>query len=295
MISSPVRCSSNVAMRRTSTPSIAGGSRSIASDVNVGSSGGSGSRQPSSRSAATTSAGGSASTHANPAPGSSGWTSRTRDGPSSAFTWRRQTVPHRLSADTDTKNRTLSTSRAPGSGRYAPGASAKSLVAELVGNRQRVVESLDPVLELLARDRERRAHHDDVPVRHQVDAALERALHQRRDRLDRLARRVERHERLARLAVLDELEAPEAAESAHVADRRVPLREPPQLGAEDLAHRRRVLDDALLLERLDRGDAGGARQRMATVGEPAGEVAPADPVGNRLAHDHRAERDVARV
>ena len=57
----------------------------------------------------------------------------------------------------------------------------------------------------------------------------------------------------------------------------------------------RVLDDPLLLERLDRGDRRSARERVAGVGEPAGEEAVAQLVGDRLGDDHRPERDVARV
>src|SRR5437588_1533031 len=81
---------------------------------------------------------------------------------------------------------------------------------ELVGNRKCVVEDLERLVELLARDRQRRAAHDDVPVGHQVEPALERALRHRGDGPRRLACAVERHERLARRAILDELEPPEA-------------------------------------------------------------------------------------
>ena len=114
-------------------------------------------------------------------------------------------------------------------------------------------------------------------------------------RLRGLARAVERHELLARLAVLHELEAPEAAEAAHLADARVLLGQLRQLDAEDLAHRGRVLDDALLLEGLDRRDGRSARERMARVGEPAGEELRADELLDRGADGHRAERHVARV
>ena len=41
--------------------------------------------------------------------------------------------------------------------------------------------------------------------------------------------------------------------------------------------------------------AGRARERMAAVGQPAGEELVAQPLGDRLGDDHRAERDVARV
>src|SRR5438067_7310034 len=106
-------------------------------------------------------------------------------------------------------------------GRNAPGSVANSLSDELVGNGERVVEDLDRFVELLPCDRERRAAHDDVPVRHQVEAAIERALHHCADRLRVVAAAVERHERLARVSVLDELDAPEAAETTHLADRRI--------------------------------------------------------------------------
>ncbi len=68
-----------------------------------------------------------------------------------------------------------------------------------------------------------------------------------------------------------------------------------QLLGEHVAHRRRVLDDALVLERLDRRDGGRARQRMPRVREPAGEELVLDRLVHVLAHRHRAERHVARV
>ena len=59
----------------------------------------------------------------------------------------------------------------------------------LVRDREHVVEDRDALVQLLARDRERRADHDHVPVRHEVEAALERRLRQPRDRLRRPRRR----------------------------------------------------------------------------------------------------------
>src|SRR5204863_3315904 len=112
------------------------------------------------------------------------------------------------------------------------------------------------------------------------------------DRLCRVAAGVERDERLAGLPVADELEAPEETEPAHLADRRVPALEVGERPAQVLPLRRRVLDDALLAEDSDRGDAGRARERMAAVGEPAGEELVLDRVVDVIAHRHRAERDV---
>ena len=43
----------------------------------------------------------------------------------------------------------------------------------LVRDRERLVQDGEPFLELVARDRQRRAEHDDVPVRHQEEAAPE--------------------------------------------------------------------------------------------------------------------------
>src|SRR3712207_1329495 len=86
---------------------------------------------------------------------------------------------------------------------------------ELIGDRERLVEDRDPLVELVDRDVQRRADHHDVPVRHQVQAALERRLAEPRDGRERLTGGVERDERLARLAVADELEAPEAPEAAN--------------------------------------------------------------------------------
>src|SRR4051794_14276059 len=107
------------------------------------------------------------------------------------------------------------------------GASAKSISSSgcvvLVGDGQHVVEDGDSLVELVARDRQRRANHEHVPVRHQVDAALECRLADAGHRRVVLAAAVERHEHLPRLAVAYELQAPEAAEPAHLADRRVLL------------------------------------------------------------------------
>jgi hypothetical protein len=56
-----------------------------------------------------------------------------------------------------------------------------------------------------------------------------------------------------------------------------------------------VLDDALLAERLDRGDGGRARERVPRVGQPSGEELRAHPVGDVFPEDHRAEGHVAGV
>src|SRR3954470_12120552 len=172
----------------------------------------------------------------------------------------------------------------PGAGtRNRPGASAKStssvprrssLIGRviLVGDRENVVEDRDSFVELVARDRERRADHDHVPVRHEIEAALERCLAQARHGCCVFTAAIERHERLTRLARLHELEPPEAAEAPNLADRRMLLREPPQCIAECVAHLRGMLDDAFLAERLDRRDADSTCKGMAAVGEPAGEI-----------------------
>src|SRR4029079_13114921 len=110
-----------------------------------------------------------------------------------------------------------------------------------------------------------------------------------------LTRGIERNKRLARLSVLDELDAPEAAAPAYLSDRGVLALQLTKLLGEHAAHLGGVFDDALFLEGLDRGDGRRAGQRMARVGETAGEVLVAHPVGDRLADDHRAERDVAGI
>src|SRR4051812_6112976 len=96
----------------------------------------------------------------------------------------------------------------PGAGtRNRPGASAKStssvprrssLIGRviLVGDRENVVEDRDSFVELLARDRKRRADHDHVPVGHEIEAALERCLAQARHGWCVLTAAVERHEPL---------------------------------------------------------------------------------------------------
>src|SRR4029077_9878963 len=90
-----------------------------------------------------------------------------------------------------------------------------------------------------------------------------------------LAGGIEGDEHLLRPAVLDELDPPEAAQTAPVADRRMPLREGAERLTEIGADGRGILDDALLLERLDRRDRRGARERMARARQPAGEGASA--------------------
>ena len=71
--------------------------------------------------------------------------------------------------------------------------------------------------------------------------------------------------------------------------------EPVQGLSEDVSHLGRVLDDPLLAERLDRGDADGTRERMPAVREPACEHLVADPRSDRLADRHRSEGDIAGV
>src|SRR5579862_2680071 len=113
--------------------------------------------------------------------------------------------------------RSRSGDRRPNRSGVSENVRSSGLSSELVGDRQSVVEDLQRLVELVARDRQRGAAHDDVPMGHQVQPPLERALHQRRHGQRGLAGPVERHERLPRRAVLDELQAPEAAEPAHVA------------------------------------------------------------------------------
>ena len=63
---------------------------------------------------------------------------------------------------------------------------------------------------------------------------------------------------------LHQLDGPEHAEAADVADRRVALGQLGQTGAEHVvAQHAGVLDDALLLEDLDRRHRRGAGQRVA--------------------------------
>src|SRR3954469_3679249 len=90
-----------------------------------------------------------------------------------------------------------------------------------VRDREHLVEDRDALVDLLACDRQRRADHDHVPVRHEIEAPVEGRLGDARDRSEGLAGGVERDERLPRLAVLDELDPPEASEPTHLSDRRV--------------------------------------------------------------------------
>src|SRR3954447_19063474 len=107
--------------------------------------------------------------------------------------------------------RRVTRSARPGAGaRKRPGASAKSTSSAprrssligrviLVGDREDVVEDCDALVQLFAGDRERRADHDHVPVRHQIQAAIERCLGEARHRCSVLTAAVEWYERLPRL------------------------------------------------------------------------------------------------
>src|SRR4029453_16236367 len=102
-------------------------------------------------------------------------------------------------------------------------------------------------------------------------------------------------QRLAGLGVPYELQPPEQAESPDLADAGVVLREGRELLAQVVAHCSRVLDDALLAERLDRRDADRAGERVAGVRQPTGEEPVLDRVVDMVADGHRAERNVPRV
>ena len=76
----------------------------------------------------------------------------------------------------------------------------------------------------------------------------------------------------------------------------MPLGELAQARAEHvLADRGGVLDDALVLHGVDRGDGGGAGERVPGVGEAAGEDALVEGRGDRVGDDDAAERHVAGV
>src|SRR6266545_3286593 len=200
----------------------------------------------------------------------------------------------------------MSASRRTGESRSAASSRTFAITSELYGavatsnrvlvrNGECLVEHRDALLDLLARDRQRWADHDHVPVRHEIETSLQGCLRDPGDGGEGLATRVEGDERLARLAVLDELDAPEAPEAAQLADGRMALLEAAQLLGKDAAHLGRVLDDAFLLEGLDRSDRRRAGQRVARVGEPAGKILVPHPLCDGLADDHCAERDVAGV
>src|SRR5207247_2284457 len=107
----------------------------------------------------------------------------------------------------------------------------------LVGDREDVVEDGEALVQLLARDRQRRRDHDYVPVDEEVEAARHCGVRHSRDRLGSLAAGVVGDQHLPRAAVADELQAPEEPLSAYVADRGMALCEAGQLPGEDIAHR----------------------------------------------------------
>ena len=107
---------------------------------------------------------------------------------------------------------------------------------------------------------------------------------------------IERHERLTRLPVAHQLDRPEHAKAAHVADRRVLVFKLLQLGPDHIVtDRARVLDNFFFLKDVDRGDRGGARQWVTAVCQAAWVCAILKRVGDLLADDYAAERNVARV
>ena len=159
----------------------------------------------------------------------------------------------------------VAASPGPGEPEVAPTTTYSSAIAS---TSSRIAE---PLVELLARDRQRRADDDDVPVHEEVEAALQRSLRQPRDRL---ARGVERR-RAARAS-----RGPSTSSSPQ---KRPRPRTSPIDGCRSAsagsasarygAVRGRVLDDPLLAERLDRRDRRGAGERVPAVGESAGEEA----------------------
>ncbi len=96
-----------------------------------------------------------------------------------------------------------------------------------------------------------------------------------------------------RLPVGDQFEGQKQAASATVADERVALHQPGEAALQLAAHERRVPDQAAVLDLLDHGEPGGARQRVAGVGEAVDEAAH---VEHRLdqtpVRDHGAERGI---
>src|SRR6185436_775783 len=91
-------------------------------------------------------------------------------------------------------------------------ASRRTLVSYvLVRDREHLVEDLEALVELLARDVQRRRDREDVPMHERVQPALEAGLVDPGHRLERLAAGVERDERLARLLVAHQFQPPEKA------------------------------------------------------------------------------------
>ena len=110
------------------------------------------------------------------------------------------------------------------------------------------------------------------------------------------AGRVVRHERLAGRSIGDQVERPEHAEAAHLADAGMVGLQLLQSGGDDVgAEHAGVLDDAFFLEDVDARHRRSARQRVTRIGQAAGEGPVAERVGDRLADDDAAERQVAGV
>src|SRR3954454_22439408 len=162
-------------------------------------------------------------------------------------------------------------------GERAGEVSAAGVVA--VGDLERLVERGQAFAQLV---RGRRTGWYDVePV--EVDERPQPALLARGGQLPHRSGvgpgRVEGHERLVGVAVAHELDGPEHPEAPHLAHRRMTSGELLELGTDHLlAHGPGVLDDAFVLEDLDRGDGAGAGQRMTRVGEASG----VDPLLERL-------------
>ena len=93
-----------------------------------------------------------------------------------------------------------------------------------------------------------------------------------------------------RRAVGDQFEREEDAEAAHVTDDAVCRRQRLESRAQHLvADALGVLDDALVLHRLDGRDGRGAGQRVSGVGESAGIDALVEGRADRLVQDDAAQ------
>src|SRR5574337_1983673 len=138
-----------------------------------------------------------------------------------------------------------------------------------IGDCERVVQDLQTHADLGFGDRARRYDMRAVEVRKRPQTTLCAGRGELLHRCGGITRGVIRDERLAGASVAHQLDGPEHAQAAYLADRRVPIGDLGEYRPDDVgADPTRVLDDALILEDLDRSNRRRTRQRVTGVGEP---------------------------
>src|SRR5262245_2715333 len=172
-----------------------------------------------------------------------------------------------------------------------PTRSVTRLGDRLIGDAERLVDDPEALGQLLLGDRQRRVGHDPVEPDHREQPAFVQMLG---DRLHLVADAVERRERLHRLPAANQLHDAEQSDVADQPDRRMLVEQLLMVPGHDLAHLRRVLDQAVLLIHADRRDRRGQRQRVRVVGQAAVEHVLVEVLIHLRRQSDRPKRDVRR-